>query len=118
MLAPAENSAMARSMRATVCGEKKFCARANSSLNFSGLKVSDLCKNLSNLATRRRQGNLKNSTIVRLQKEASRLQAASWKSCKTVYLAKISVADPRQPKALKCKEAREKIWVFDKGDGG
>ena len=30
-----------------------------------------------------------------------------------VHLAKICVAAPRQPKALKWREARDKDWVFD-----
>ena len=113
MLLPGEYSAMAHSMRATVWGAKKFCTRTSSSPNISRLKVSDLWKNVFNLATRRRQGKVKNFAIVCLHKESWRLRAAEWKCFKIVHLAKISLAVPRQPTAFKWIEAKDKLWMFD-----
>ena len=113
VISPEGNSAIARTARANVCGENKFCTLYNSSPNISRLRVSDLSKHRSILATRRRQGSLRNSWIVGLQRKASRLQAAKWQSFRAVYLVKISLAAPGQPKALKCSEEQDKVWLVD-----
>ena len=100
-------------MRATVRGEKRFCARISSSPNISRLNKSDLWKNVFNFATRRRQGKVKNFMIACLHKSSSRLQAAQWKLFKIVHLAKISVVSPWQPKTVKWRAVRDKVWFFD-----